>query len=88
MPKTARMEFRLTQSQKELIKQAAQLEGRSLSEFATGALVAEARRVLAEQRQREEVQVSQEAFAHLVEAIKQSPQVLPDLLAQLRKAAR
>lgn len=54
----ARIEFRLPSQLKREIEQAAMLQNRSLTDFATAALADAARRVLADHAQHEQVQLS------------------------------
>jgi uncharacterized protein (DUF1778 family) len=54
-PKIERLEARVSSEQKELLRRAAMLEGRSLTDFITASAAKEARRVLREHR---EIQLS------------------------------
>jgi uncharacterized protein (DUF1778 family) len=79
--KAERLEARITSAQKEILQRAAEIEGRSLTDFVVSSAQAAARRILHEHRS---LQLSERERELFVDAILNPP--APN--AKLRKAAR
>ena len=82
VPSDARIEFRLPAEWKREIEQAAIVQNRSLTEFATTVLTEQARSVLAEHARHEHVQLSNRDRDRFLAALDAAPN------AALRAAAR
>ena len=88
MPKTARLDLRLEPEHKALIERAARVSGASVSEFVVAHALEASRRVLAEHRRVERIQVTEAAFERLVAELERPARVVPELLEELKKASR
>lgn len=80
--KDKRLELRISGEQKEMIEQAAALEGRSVTDFSTQALTEHAHEVI---RRNHQLTLDAEAFDAFVAILDEPAQTLPGLVDLLRR---